>query len=133
MDYALKFDKVPSLERDNFQMITPEIVAKLAEDSKNRRSKDEKFQKQEEMIRKAVDRKKRESISLNEAKFRSEFVPEEDPDNPEKKTKDKDQPKKRFAERPIWEAEFYNNEVMRIMSEYVEILKSKASVKAAAR
>ena len=133
MDYALKFDKVPSLERDNFQMITPEIVAKLAEDSKNRRSKDEKFQKQEEMIRKAVDRKKRESISLNEAKFRSEFVPEEDPDNPEKKPKDKDQPKKRFAERPIWESEFYNNEVMRIMAEYVEILKTKPSVKAAAR
>ncbi|MFM7128686.1 MAG: hypothetical protein ACKO0V_04940, partial [bacterium] len=84
-------------------------------------------------IKKSIERKKRESISLNESKFRAEFVPEEDPDNPEKKNKDKDQPKKRFAERPIWEAEFYNNEVMRIMAEYVELLKARPAVKAAAR
>lgn len=133
MDYALKFDKVPSLDRTNFQMVTPEIVAKLIDDSKARRSKDEKFLKQDELIQKSIERKKRESISLNEAKFRAEFVPEEDPDNPEKKNKDKDQPKKRFAERPIWESEFYNNEVMRIVAEYVELLKTQPGVKAAAR
>jgi carboxyl-terminal processing protease len=136
MDYALKFDKVTSLERENFQMVSPAIVEKLAAESKARRAKSEKFQKQAEMIQKALDRKKRETISLNEAKFRADFVPDEehDPNNPEK-SKDKDQPKKRFAERPVWESEFYNDEVMNIVADYVEALKSSAlpQVNAASR
>lgn len=135
MDYALKFDKVTSLERDNFQMVTPEIVQKLTTESADRRAKDAKFQKQADTIRKAIDRKKRESISLNETKFRADFIPDEDedPENPEK-SKDRDKPKKRFAERPVWESEFYNDEVMHIVADYVEAIKSVApQVKAAAR
>ncbi|MFM1801462.1 MAG: hypothetical protein RJA81_814, partial [Planctomycetota bacterium] len=48
---------------------------------------------------------------------------------------DKDQPKKRFAERPVWESEFYNDEVMNIVADYVEALKSSAlpQVNAASR
>jgi carboxyl-terminal processing protease len=137
MDYALKFDKVTSLERDDFRMIDPELVTKLVQASLDRRGKDEKFQKQMEQIRKSIDRKKRESISLNEAQFRADFIPEEDMDeeNPDHaKSKDKDKPRKRFAERPVWESEFYNDEVMRIVSDYVEALKTRdQAVKAAAR
>lgn len=137
MDYALKFDKVTSLDRDDFGLISPDIVVKLNQASADRRLKDEKFVKQSEQIRKSIERKKRETIPLNEAKFRADFIPEadHDDDNPDKpKSKDKDKTKKRFAERPVWETEFYNNEIMRIVGDYVEILKtSPRQVKAAAR
>lgn len=137
MDFALKFDKVTSLDRDNFGLVTPDIVTRLVEASSGRRAKDEKFQKQADQIRKSIERKKRETIPLNEAKFRADFIPEADHDdeNPDKpKSKDKEKTKKRFAERPVWESEFYNNEVMRIVADYVEALKAKpGQVKAAAR
>lgn len=139
MDYALKFDKVPSLERDDFHMVDPEMVNRLVSASTDRRNKDEKFQKQMEQIRKSIDRKKRETISLNEAQFRSDFIPEadvdeDDPDHGKSKDKDKEKARKRFAERPVWESEFYNDEVMRIVADYVEALKGKdKAVKAVAR
>lgn len=137
MDNALKFGKVPSLERDDFRMVDPELVDKLVSASADRRGKDEKFQKQLEQIRKSIDRKKRESISLNEAQFRSDFIPEADVDEDDPdhgKTKDKDKARKRFAERPVWETEFYNDEIMRIVADYIEVLKTREKgVKAVAR
>ena len=128
MDFALKFDKVPSLEREDFNMVPPELVSRITQASADRRAKDDKFKKQTETIRKSIDRKKREIIPLNEAKFRADFIPEDDHDenDPDKpKSKDKDKPKKRFVERNIWESEFYNNEVMRIVADYVESIKAQ--------
>ncbi len=136
MDNALKFDKVPALERDDFRMVDADLVSRLVAASDQRRSKDEKFQKQTEQIRKSIERKKRASISLKEAQFRSDFIPEEDVDEDDPdhgKSKDKDKARKRFAERPVWETEFYNDEVMRIVSDYVEVLKSRNSLKAVSR
>jgi len=136
MDNALKFDKVPSLERDDFRMVDGDLVTRLVAASDQRRSNDEKFQKQTEQIRKSIERKKRASISLNEAQFRSDFIPEEDVDEDDPdhgKAKDKDKARKRFAERPVWETEFYNDEVMRIVADYVEVLKSRNSLKAVSR
>ncbi len=128
MDFALKFDKVPSLEREDYNLVPSDMVSRISQASSARRSKDDKFQKQTEMIRKSIDRKKREVIPLNEAKFRADFIPEDDqdPTNPDKpKAKDKEKSKKRFVERNIWESEFYNNEVMRIVADYVESLKAQ--------
>jgi carboxyl-terminal processing protease len=136
MDNALKFDKVPSLERDDFRMVDGDLVTRLVTASDQRRSKDEKFQKQSEQIRKSIERKKRASISLQEAQFRSDFIPEEDVDEDDPdhgKAKDKDKARKRFAERPVWETEFYNDEVMRIVADYVEVLKSRNTLKAVSR
>ena len=123
MDNALKFDKVEPLLHDQFNRVPADLVSKLQTRSLDRRKADPKFQKQEERIKKIADRKARHSISLNEEKFRAEFVPDDDEEKAreEKIKKDKDKKKKKFIEHPAWEPDFYNDEIVRIVADYLSI------------
>ena len=78
MDNALKFDKVAPLPHDMYNRVPADLVARLEARSRERRKANPKFQKQDEMIKKFVERKARHAISLNEEKFRAEFVPDDD-------------------------------------------------------
>ena len=59
---------------------------------------------------------------MNEAKLKSDFIPDDeaegrlDEDRP--KAKDK---KKRLHDHPAWESDYYNDEVVRIVSDYLTI------------
>ena len=77
MDNAFKFDKVGDLPHDNYHRVPADLVATLEKRSVERRKADPKFKKLDEQIQKFIERKARHSISLNEAKFRSEYVPED--------------------------------------------------------
>jgi len=131
MDNALKFDKVAPLPHDQFNRVPAELIEKLQTRSLDRRKSDPKFLKQEERIKKISERKARHSISLNEEKFRAEFVPddEEEKAKEEKVKKDK---KKKYTEHPAWEPDFYNDEIVRIISDYLS-LGSKAVASAPVR
>jgi carboxyl-terminal processing protease len=120
MDNALKFDKVEGLQHDQYNWVPAELVEKLQSRSEKRRHDDPKFQKQEERIRKIKERKARHAISLNEEKFKAEFVPddEEEKAREEKIKKDK---KKKYTEHPAWESDFYNDEVVRIVADYLSL------------
>lgn len=121
MDNALKFDKVPALPHDAFNRVPPDLVASLESRSWDRRKADPKFQKQEELIKKVIERKTRHAISLNEAKFRAEFVPDEDDEKADEEKKAKDKPRKRYTERPAWEPDFYNDEIIKIVTDYLTL------------
>ncbi|MBV8608975.1 MAG: carboxy terminal-processing peptidase [Singulisphaera sp.] len=122
MDNALKFDKVAPLPHDQFNRVPPDLVAKLETRSWDRRKANPKFQKQDDRIKKYAERKARHSISLNEAKFRAEFVPDDEADpEHEKKLKDKDKPRKKFTEHPAWESDYYNDEVIKIVDDYLTL------------
>ena len=103
MDNAFKFDKVDGLPHDNYQPRPRRSGRSSRPAFADRRKAEPKFQKQDEQIKKFLERKARHSISLNEAKFRAEFVPED----PEEKAADekakKERKKKKFAEREVWE------------------------------
>jgi len=131
MDNALKFDKIPAQPHDQYNRVPPDLVALLDSRSIDRRKADPKFQKQEEKIKKFADRKAKHSISLNEAKFKAEFVPDEDADGKTDEAKLKDK-KKKFHERAAWESDYYNDEVVRIVSDYLS-LGSKVLVSAPVR
>lgn len=118
MDNALKFDKIPPLPHDQYNRVPSELVAQLNTRSKARRQESEKFRKQQESIQKLVDRKTRHAIALNEEKFRTEFVPGDDEEDEEVKPKGK--PKRR-PEHLAWESNFYNDEIMAIVSDYVSL------------
>ncbi|WP_422930322.1 carboxy terminal-processing peptidase [Singulisphaera sp. PoT] len=120
MDNAMKFDKVDELKHDIFGKVNPELVKKLDTRSVERRKADPKFQKQEERIAKFAERKARHSISLNEAKFRAEYVPDDELTKDDEKPKSKDK-KKRHADHPAWESDFYNDEIVRIVSDYLTL------------
>jgi carboxyl-terminal processing protease len=121
MDNAVKFEKVPALDHDNYHRVPADLVARLNERSEARRKAEAKFQKLDDQIKKYLDRKARHSISLNEAKFRTEYVP----DDPEEKALEekvkKDRKKKKYVEREVWPSDFYNDEVIRIVSDYLTL------------
>lgn len=131
MDNAMKFDKVNALPHATLKRVTPELVQQLGTRSSDRRKANPKFQKQEERIAKYAERKARHTISLNEAKFRAEFVPADDLAKDDDKPKGKEKPR-RHADRPAWESDFYHDEVIKIVSDYLA-LSAKTLANAPAR
>lgn len=119
MENALKFDVVKPLDHDRYNKVPAPLVAQLNDLSQKRRADNDKFRKRDEAIRKIIERKARHAISLNEAKFRAETV-SEDEDKDEAKA-NKNKPKKRLADHPAWESNFYNDEVLHIVSDYLTL------------
>jgi carboxyl-terminal processing protease len=121
MDNAFKFDKVGGLPHDNYNRVPTDLVARLNERSADRRKSDPKFQKLEDQIKKYIDRKARHSISLNEAKFRAEYVPDDAEEKAAEEKLKKERKKKKFAEREVWASDFYNDEVIHIVTDYLTL------------
>jgi carboxyl-terminal processing protease len=121
LDNALGFDRVPPLPHDFYNRVPTDLVAQLQQRSDERRKSNEKFTKQEDQFKKIAERKARHSISLNEKKFRAEYVPD-DEDEAEAKAKGKGKKGgKRHAERTVWESDFYSDEVMQIVADYLTL------------
>jgi carboxyl-terminal processing protease len=119
MANAVKFDKVAELPHDSYNLVPAELVARLNEASVQRRKADPKFRKLNDQIKKYLDRKARHTISLNEAKFRAEFVPDDPEEKAAEEKAKKDRKRKKFSEREVWASDFYNDEVVRIVSDYL--------------
>ena len=111
---------MPELPHDNYNKVSSELVTLLNERSAQRRKTDAKFQKLDERIKQFLDRKARHSIALNEAKFKAEYAPDEDdPEHADEEKKDKK--KKKYIEREVWASDFYNDEVVRIIGDYLTL------------
>ena len=121
MDNAFKFDKVGDLPHDNYHRVPADLVALLEKRSVERRKADPKFKKLDEQIKKFIERKARHSISLNEAKFRSEYVPEDPEEKAAEEKAKKDRKKKKYTEREVWASDFYNDEVIHIVTDYLTL------------
>jgi carboxyl-terminal processing protease len=121
MDNAFKFDKVADLPHDNYHRVPSELVATLEKRSEERRKADPKFRKLDEQIQKFIERKARHSISLNEAKFRSEYVPEDPEEKAAEQKAKKELKKKKYTEREVWASDFYNDEVIHIVTDYLTL------------
>jgi carboxyl-terminal processing protease len=135
MDNALKFDKVAPLTHDHYNRTPDDLVAALDARSTARRKEEAKFQKQEERIQKYVDRKAKHSIPLNEAKFKTEFVPDDEEKAADEKEKKDKKAKKKYVEREVWVSDYYNDEVLRIIGDYLTLgskVLAAAPVRAAA-
>jgi len=120
MDNALKFDKVDPLAVPDLHQVSTRLLRELENRSLARRKASEKFQKQEDRIAKYIERKNRHSISLNEEKFRAEFVSDDDLNKDEVKVQ-KDKAKKKYTEHPAWESDFYNDEIAAIVADYLTL------------
>ena len=119
MDNALKFDHVAERKHDQYNRVPADLVTRLAARSDKRRSENEKFQKRDAAIKKIIERKARHAISLNEQKFRAETV-SEDENKDEAKAKVKGA-RKRLSDHPAWEPNYYNDEVLNIVGDYLTI------------
>ncbi len=121
MDNAVKFERVDALPHDQYHGVPDDLVASLNQRSEQRRKDDPKFRKLDDQIKKYVSRKARHLISLNEAKFRSEYIPEDGEEKAADEKAKRDRKKKKYIEREIWPNDFYNDEVMRIVTDYLNL------------
>ncbi len=121
MDNAFKFNKVAGLPHDHYNRVPDDLVAQLNERSVERRKSDPKFQKLDDQIKRFLERKARHSISLNEAKFRAEYVAEDPEEKAALEKAKRDKKKKKYAEREVWASDFYNDEVIRIVGDYLTL------------
>ncbi len=119
MENALKFDHVAERPHDQYDKVPADLVAHLNTLSEKRRGASEKFQKRDAAIKKILERKARHLISLNEQKFRADVVSEDD-NKDEAKAKKKD-PRKRLTDHPAWESNYYNDEVLSIVGDYMNL------------
>ncbi len=131
MDNAIKFDSVPAQPHDRYNRVPADLVARLESRSWDRRKADPKFQKRDERIKKYAERKSKHLISLNEEKFRADFVSDEEAAEGKAEEVKKDK-KKKYHERSAWESDYYNDEVVRIVTDYLT-LGSRALVSAPVR
>ncbi|AMV38519.1 carboxy terminal-processing peptidase [Planctomyces sp. SH-PL62] len=135
MDNALKFEKVAPLAHDNYNRTPDDLVAALEARSAERRKADPKFQKLDERIKLYVERKAKHSIPLDEAKFKAVFVPDDEEKADDEKEKKDKKAKKKYIEREVWMSDFYNDEVLRIVGDYLTLgskVLAAAPVRAAA-
>ncbi|MDE0736258.1 MAG: carboxy terminal-processing peptidase, partial [Pirellulaceae bacterium] len=115
LDYAIDFNKVKSVDHDDFQMTKKENVAKLRQQSTKRRTKSSDFTKLEANIAKYKQQRKEETITLNEKEFfkqRESF----DADQEDKKRL-LEQSK---ADGKIFPLTFYNKEVLAVTIDYLK-------------
>ncbi|MDB5351185.1 MAG: prc [Planctomycetota bacterium] len=118
-DTALKFDKVAALPHDKYNRLPNDLLERIREKSEVRRKASPKFQEEEKFIAKAADRKKKHEITLNEKKFREETRADDKADDAKPKAKKG----KKAAKKPdsIWEPEYYNDEILAILNDYVTL------------
>ena len=121
-DTAMKFDKVAALPHDRYNRIPADLLAQITEKSEARRKSSPKFQEEEKFIAKAADRKKKHEITLNEKRFREEIRADDKDDEAKAKITKKSKGKKGSRKSDvIWEAEYYNDEILAIVNDYLTL------------
>lgn len=123
MDNALKFDSVPALAHDRYNRVPKDLIERLQARSDARRKDNAKFKKEDDAIRKMIERKKNSAISLNEKVFRDEYV---SPESEDEKAKDGEQAKTKARRRKAgdnqpWNADFYTEEIVSILTDYLTL------------
>ena len=120
LDYALKFDRVRPQPHKQYNMASQQIIKELRQRSGSRIAESEFFQSEKKKIEKLVQRQQDETVTLNKEKFlaeRAEMNAEKDQEETFEKLEDDDAPV--FASTP------YNEEVMAIALDYLELLHSQ--------
>lgn len=127
LDYAVPFNRVPSMSFTKFGYTKEDILAQLRRQSESRIKSSEKFQKALHQIEMYKNQKNRKSINLNEAKFlkeRAAFNADREDENMLENIE-------RGGAKGI-KRDFYLDEVISIAADYLKILKTKQELKQAA-
>lgn len=120
LEHALAFDHVDPAKYAPVDMVSPEIVSNLRQQSERRVNGDPKFVEAQQSIAKYLERKDRKEITLNEEKLRAER--KEDKKAEEATAKADKLEEGQSDEGPIFPDTYYNNEVINIGLDYLRLL-----------
>ncbi len=121
LDNHLPFDKIKPADYKTVSLVNDTIVKTLQKKSGQRVTGNADFAKDREAIRKFLIRKKRKTISINEAVLRKEL--EENKADKEKK------PATPEGTPPVFRDDHYNSEVLQITLDYIQQLKQARLVR----
>ena len=123
LDNHLPFDKIPAADYDAVSLINPKIVTALKTASQKRIGNNAEFAKDQDAIKKFLERKQRKTVSLNEAVLRKEIEANKQDDKKADEQDDDKTPKTP----PVFRADHYSNEVLQITLDYIQQLKQAKS------
>ena len=126
LDYPIPADKIPAQPHKDYRMVSPKLKVDLQAKSSERVSLNSEFQKLLARIDSFMKQKEEKEISLNEAEYmarRKELDAEkiEEEQLTEDRTKGKDK---------IFNDNFYNQEVLSITTDYIELLNGNVDAQA---
>ena len=116
LEYAVEFDKIPQASHDRYQLASPQVKDALRSKSLQRIDSSEDFAKRRRQIENYVSQKALKKVSLNEEEFmaRRKELSAEKEDEKTIEALDKNE----------IERDFFMDEVLKITSDYVELLGS---------
>ncbi len=123
LDNHLPFDKIDPADFKAVSLVNDAIVKTLQKQSGQRVAGNAEFAKDHEAIRKFLVRKRRKTISINEAVLRKELE-----ENKTDKDKDKE-PEEPGGTPPVFRDDHYNSEVLQITLDYIQQLKQARLVR----
>ena len=119
LDFAMEFDKIPAAGYEATAMVRPDMLTKLREASQKRRMQSEDFDKLLKNIDRYREQKAKKKLSLNEKKF---FAARAELDADKEEEKQLVDEFEDGAEKPVFERNYYNDEVLDITIDYVKLL-----------
>ncbi len=128
LDYPIEFDQVKPAAFSKYGLVGPDIVSQLRARSATRVQASKEFQKLETDIKKYLEQKELKSVTLNEPKYMKQRE-ELDADREDEKQFD-DQME--HSTRKVFERDYYNNEVLSVTLDYLELLSGKQLAQAPA-
>lgn len=130
LDHALPFHTIPAARYVANSLVSPELLSLLQQQSAQRIAADPEFQKLQKAIDRYVERKSRTTVSLNEEELRRER------EQNDLAAKSDDVEEKLLAElespdpkKPVFGKNPYNDEVLNIALDYVQLLNGRVTVK----
>jgi carboxyl-terminal processing protease len=125
LDNALEFDHIDPARHDDYGLVSDELGRKLQAGSTERIAGVEKFVEARKRIEDYLERKERKTIPLNEEALKAERDAGDSNDEEEQPTVEEDE--------EIFKAEFYNDEIVRITLDYVNLLGDRKTARAGGR
>lgn len=117
LDYALKFDRVMPLKHLNYRNATAQLIEQLRDRSEKRRKNSEYFTRERHKIESYLEQKEDPTVTLNKEKFlaeRKELNSDKEQEEIFESLEDDD--------RPVFPSTPYNDEVIAIALDYLELL-----------
>ena len=131
LDHALPFHTIQAAKFVSNSFVWPELIASLQQRSQQRVSTNVDFQKIQRAIARYLQRKNRESVPLNEQALREErkqIELDQQELNPEEAALE-DELQPTDPKQPPYPKNAYNDEVLNIALDYVQLLNNRVTVK----
>jgi carboxyl-terminal processing protease len=125
LDNALAFDKIAPAKYQPLNYVAPDMLSSLKKSSAARVAADAKFKDVTADITRFEERKNRKTVSLNEEELRAEREAAKREDEIQKKI-DEEEPR---HDGPIFRKDAYNDEVLRVCIDYLDLLKGVKTAK----